>query len=36
MRNAICRDGILERGNDVVLPHNFVPFFWSVFTVECL
>jgi hypothetical protein len=34
--NAICRDGILERLKDVILSNDFVPFFRSVFSVECL
>jgi hypothetical protein len=36
VRDAVCRDGILESRDDVVLPHDFVPFFWPVFSIECL
>ena len=36
MCHAVCRDGILEGCDNVVLSHNLVPFFWPVFSVESL
>jgi hypothetical protein len=36
MPNAVSRDGILERRDDVILPHHFCPFFRSVFSIQGL
>jgi hypothetical protein len=34
--NAIRGDGILEGGEDMILPYDFVPFFRSILSIECL
>ena len=36
VRDAVCRDGILQRGDDVVLSQHGAPFLGSVFSVEGL